>query len=70
MDSSYSLQADNTHQQLLRMITRDICTHTDVIDDTFWSEGIANPIEVIEQITGEAGRAFAVLQHRTFRWER
>ena len=33
------------------MITGDIRNQIDKIWDTFWSGGIANPLEVIEQIT-------------------
>lgn len=33
------------------MITGDIKNQIDRIRDSFWSGGIANPLEVIEQIT-------------------
>ncbi len=33
------------------MLTGEIRSHTDRIWDAFWAGGIANPLEVIEQIT-------------------
>lgn len=33
------------------MITGDLKTKVDRLWDAFWSEGISNPLEVIEQIT-------------------
>ena len=47
------------------MLTGDLKTKIDQIWNAFWSGGIANPIEVIEQIT----YLFASLQHRGFNGE-
>ena len=42
---------ENQTRKLLQMITGDIKTQIDRIWDSFWSGGISNPLEVIEQIT-------------------
>ena len=41
------------------MITGEIKTKIDAVWNAFWSGGISNPLEVIEQI-------FSSLQHRAF----
>ena len=58
------------------MLTGELRNQVDRIWDAFWSGGISNPLEVMEQITyllflrrlgGDA--LFASLQHRAFRGE-
>src|SRR5215813_6442916 len=50
-DWSHGPQVSATTKRTLRMITGDIKNQIDRIWDSFWSGGISNPLEVIEQIT-------------------
>ncbi len=50
------------------MITGDIRNQIDRIWDAFWSGGISNPLEVIEQIP--AGKDTKGRPYEDFRWSR
>lgn len=53
------------------MLPGDIRSKIDALWNAFWTGGISNPLEVIEQIvkTKKTELPFATLQHRTFRGE-
>ena len=47
------------------MLTDDIRNQIDRIWDAFWSGGISNPLEVMEQITYLRRPKMAILHYRT-----